>query len=138
MSGDKIRVKAGLDDLSLVRAFVERHAHTAGLSRDRAADLVLAVDEAVSNCVEHGLRGDEGDAATPTVEQVARQRRGGIGLREADAVHARRGRGLHQVHAGHAAGTDQRTCRLAALQPGDCIEACIAGLPPLQLELAGV
>ena len=61
MSGDRIRVKAGLDDLGLVRAFVERHAHAAGLSRDGAAELVLAVDEAVSNCVEHGLRGNEGE-----------------------------------------------------------------------------
>jgi anti-sigma regulatory factor (Ser/Thr protein kinase) len=61
MSGDRIRVKAGLDDLGLVRAFVERHAHAAGLSRDGAAELVLAVDEAVSNCVEHGLRGNGGE-----------------------------------------------------------------------------
>ena len=61
MSGDRIRVKAGLDDLGLVRAFVERHAHAAGLSQDGAAELVLAVDEALSNCVEHGLRGNEGE-----------------------------------------------------------------------------
>ena len=61
MTGERIRVKTGLADLSLVRAFVERHAHAAGLSWDGAAELVLAVDEAVSNCVEHGLRGNEGE-----------------------------------------------------------------------------
>jgi serine/threonine-protein kinase RsbW len=61
MIGDRIRVKAGLDDLARVRAFVEGHAHAAGLSQDGVAELVLAVDEAVSNCVEHGLRGDEGE-----------------------------------------------------------------------------
>lgn len=61
MSGDRIRVKAGLDDLAVVRAFVERHAHAAGLSQDGAAELVLAVDEALSNCVEHGLRGNQGE-----------------------------------------------------------------------------
>jgi len=69
MSDDRIRVKAGLDDLSLVRAFVERHAHSAGLSQDGAAELVLAVDEAVSNCVEHGLRGTEGEIEVCVVQQ---------------------------------------------------------------------
>ena len=69
MSDDRIRVKAGLDDLSLVRAFVERHAHAAGLSQDGAAELVLAVDEAVSNCVEHGLRGMEGEIEVCVVPQ---------------------------------------------------------------------
>jgi anti-sigma regulatory factor (Ser/Thr protein kinase) len=61
MSGDRIRIKAGLDDLSLVRAFVERHAKAAGLSQDEAAELVLAVDEAVTNCIEHGLGASEGE-----------------------------------------------------------------------------
>lgn len=60
MGGERIRVKAGLDDLGRIRAFVERHATAAGLSQDRAADLLLAVDEAVSNCVEHGLHGSDG------------------------------------------------------------------------------
>ena len=61
MSGDRIRVKAGLDELARVRAFVECQATAAGLSPDGVADLVLAVDEAVSNCVEHGLRGNDGE-----------------------------------------------------------------------------
>ena len=61
MGDDRIRVRASLDALALVREFVERRATAAGFSKDGAAELVLAVDEAVSNCVEHGLRGNEGE-----------------------------------------------------------------------------
>ena len=69
MSGERIRVKAGLDELARVRAFVERQATAAGLSQDAAAELVLAVDEAVSNCVEHGLRGNDGAIEVCVVAQ---------------------------------------------------------------------
>lgn len=43
-----------LSDLSAVRAFVRRQANIAGLSATRRADLVLAVNELVTNSVCHG------------------------------------------------------------------------------------
>lgn len=69
MSDDRIRVRASLDALALVRAFVERQATAAGFSKDGAAELVLAVDEAVSNCFEHGLRGNDGEIEVSVVPQ---------------------------------------------------------------------
>lgn len=69
MSDDRIRVRTDFDALALVRAFVERQADAAGFSQDGAAELVLAVDEAVSNCVEHGLRGNEGEIEVRVVAE---------------------------------------------------------------------
>jgi anti-sigma regulatory factor (Ser/Thr protein kinase) len=47
----------GLDDLSELRALVGDRAKDAGLSGDRAADLVLAVNELVTNAIRHGRGG---------------------------------------------------------------------------------
>ena len=69
MGDDRIRVRASLDALALVREFVERQATAAGFSTDGAAELVLAVDEAVTNSVEHGLRGNEGRIEVSVVPQ---------------------------------------------------------------------
>jgi hypothetical protein len=65
------------------------------------------------------LRRREGNALAAPVEQVARHRRGGIGLREADAVDLRRLAGFHQVHTGHATLGNQRARGLAAVEAGD-------------------
>jgi anti-sigma regulatory factor (Ser/Thr protein kinase) len=43
-----------MNDLAGVRASVERHADRSGLDPSRAADLVLAVNEIVTNSVRHG------------------------------------------------------------------------------------
>ena len=43
-------------DLSISRRFVERHPATAGLSRARMTDLLLAVNEATTNALIHGER----------------------------------------------------------------------------------
>jgi serine/threonine-protein kinase RsbW len=69
MGDDRIRVRASLDALALVREFVERQATAAGFSTHGAAELVLAVDEAVTNSVEHGLRGNEGRIEVSVVPQ---------------------------------------------------------------------
>jgi anti-sigma regulatory factor (Ser/Thr protein kinase) len=46
---DDAAVLSYRDDLALVRAFADRRAREAGLSRDRAVDLVLAVGELAAN-----------------------------------------------------------------------------------------
>lgn len=69
MSVDSIRVKALFDSLGRVRAFVERQAGAAGLSAHGTGDLVLAVDEAVSNSIEHGLREGEGEIEVRAVHE---------------------------------------------------------------------
>lgn len=55
MSLSQVKVKPCLEDLGLVRDFIEEHAVAAGLSSDLAGELLLAVDEAVSNIVMHGM-----------------------------------------------------------------------------------
>lgn len=51
---DRLDVRSRLDDLGRVRDFVTAGAGAAGLSADRVGELVLAVDEAVSNIILHG------------------------------------------------------------------------------------
>jgi anti-sigma regulatory factor (Ser/Thr protein kinase) len=43
-----------IDTLRAVRGMVSRHAARAGMSADRAGDLILAVDELATNSVRHG------------------------------------------------------------------------------------
>lgn len=46
--------------LSLVRAQVSAWSRAVGMTRTLTEDIVLAVDEAATNAVEHGYGGDEG------------------------------------------------------------------------------
>jgi len=55
---DRLEVAAQLDNLGRVRDFVRESLGSHGLSEDAAGDLLLAVDEAVSNVVMHGDCGD--------------------------------------------------------------------------------
>jgi serine/threonine-protein kinase RsbW len=50
----RLDVRPSLDDLGRVRDFIEASAGAADLAADRIGELVLAVDEAVSNIVMHG------------------------------------------------------------------------------------
>lgn len=50
----RLEVAADLDHLKQVRDFIETCTHVAGLSPDRAGELLLAADEAVTNIVMHG------------------------------------------------------------------------------------
>jgi anti-sigma regulatory factor (Ser/Thr protein kinase) len=47
----------GLDDLFAIRALIGEHATAVGLSRDRVADLVLAINELATNAIRHGSGG---------------------------------------------------------------------------------
>jgi len=51
---------ADLHNLAPIRDFVEHRAAALGAPPSIAADLVLATDEAVTNVIEHGYRGQRG------------------------------------------------------------------------------
>jgi anti-sigma regulatory factor (Ser/Thr protein kinase) len=51
---DAVALAFGLEDLVSARALVSEHATDAGMRRERVDDLVLAVNELVTNAVRHG------------------------------------------------------------------------------------
>ena len=53
--GDAAELPFGLEDLAQVRTLAGEQASAAGLSRERAQDLVLAVSELATNAIRHGL-----------------------------------------------------------------------------------
>lgn len=56
-----IRIRAGVEALAGVRAFVREQLATVGADRETVDDLVQAVDELVCNVVEHGYGGRPGE-----------------------------------------------------------------------------
>jgi sigma-B regulation protein RsbU (phosphoserine phosphatase) len=56
----EVVVAAEPDRLRLLRPVVSEAATTCGFDRDRAAEIVLAVDEACQNIIRHGYRGEPG------------------------------------------------------------------------------
>lgn len=56
-----IEVKSQLDNLRVIRNFVDRVAGHFGLDEETIFDLQLAIDEACTNIVVHGYEGPEGD-----------------------------------------------------------------------------
>ena len=56
-----LTVTADLDSLEPVRGFVHEVGIGAGLSEDQAGNLLLAVDEAVTNIITHGYESSTGD-----------------------------------------------------------------------------
>jgi serine/threonine-protein kinase RsbW len=51
-----LKIAADLDNLKQIRDFVEASARLAGLHQERTGELILAVDEAVTNIVMHGCQ----------------------------------------------------------------------------------
>jgi serine/threonine-protein kinase RsbW len=51
-----LRIEARLDNLKVIREYVEAVAHDAGLPEMKIYDLVLAVDEAATNILMHGYQ----------------------------------------------------------------------------------
>lgn len=68
-STHSLEIKADLDNLGRVRDFIEAILETSGLSKDGAGELLLAIDEAVSNIVMHGFK----SAAGGDIELEVRQ-----------------------------------------------------------------
>jgi serine/threonine-protein kinase RsbW len=56
-----LRTPAEPGNLSVVRRFVEEQATELGADPDTAYDLVQAVDESVTNIIQHGYRGLDGE-----------------------------------------------------------------------------
>lgn len=54
-SASNLQIKSDLDNLGRVRDFVEAAAGAINMSSDRVGELLLAVDEAVSNIIMHGF-----------------------------------------------------------------------------------
>jgi serine/threonine-protein kinase RsbW len=50
----RLEIAADLDSLKLVRDFVEESTQLVGLNPERTGELLLAVDEAVTNIIVHG------------------------------------------------------------------------------------
>jgi len=59
-AGVSLSVPAHVDSLAQARDFVGSSAASLGLSEPAAGDLLLAVDEAVSNIIMHGYAGRDG------------------------------------------------------------------------------
>lgn len=60
MSGNwRLEIAADLDNLKLVRDFIEEIGQLAGLDQGRTGELVLAVDEVVTNIVTHGCASND-------------------------------------------------------------------------------
>lgn len=53
-SARSLEIRARLDDLGRVRDFINEHVPPESLGGDGASELLLAVDEAVSNVIMHG------------------------------------------------------------------------------------
>lgn len=51
-----LEIEADLDNLGHVRDFIETKMASAGLSQGSAGELLLAIDEAVSNIIMHGFK----------------------------------------------------------------------------------
>jgi anti-sigma regulatory factor (Ser/Thr protein kinase) len=57
----RVFVNATIDDLILMRRFVEEAAAAMAVDREVAGDMVLAMNEAANNIIRHGYRGQPGD-----------------------------------------------------------------------------
>lgn len=55
-----LRIAANVDNLAEMRDFVEQAAINMGASRKCVEDMVLAMDEAATNIIVHGYRGEPG------------------------------------------------------------------------------
>jgi serine/threonine-protein kinase RsbW len=56
----RLRLIAGLDDLAAIRRFVGGTAARGGGNPEAVADMLLAVNEAATNIIEHGYQGSAG------------------------------------------------------------------------------
>ena len=70
-AGDVLTIRASVDELAGVRAFVRTRVAAAGGDAETEADLVQAVDELVCNVVGHGYAGREGSIEVAFLESPA-------------------------------------------------------------------
>lgn len=66
----RLEINTDLDNLGRVRDFIEASASAASLPADRAGELLLAIDEAVSNVIMHGFSANtEGRIEVQVIDQ---------------------------------------------------------------------
>ena len=59
-TGSCLRISAELENLRVIRSFVGERGAALGADPDGLSDMILAVDEAATNVIVHGYRGQEG------------------------------------------------------------------------------
>ncbi len=62
-----LRIPAKLENLGNIRCFIEIAAAQSAFTPGEIQDLVQAVDEAVTNIIQHGYGGEEGEIEIETV-----------------------------------------------------------------------
>jgi anti-sigma regulatory factor (Ser/Thr protein kinase) len=98
------RIRVGLDNLPEIRSFVVAEAGAAGLRRDQAVDLMIAVNELAANTVEHAGGGGNLAVWTESEHLICQLRDEGhikdpmAGRLPVPADHPDGGRGLLLVH----------------------------------------
>lgn len=68
-AGNVLRVPADVEQLAAVRAFIREQAALAGADPAAIPDIVQAVDESVTNAIEHGYAGRDGDVEVAVDQQ---------------------------------------------------------------------
>ena len=67
-----------LDEVSSVRQAGEKFALAIGFSAEKAALIMLTIDEALANVIKHGYDGQKGRPIDVFIERICRQGRVGI------------------------------------------------------------
>lgn len=74
MKGDNLlNVSADVENLGVIRRFLEERAAALGASSEVIADMILAVNEAATNIIVHGYQGSPG-----VIEVEIREERGDL------------------------------------------------------------
>lgn len=56
----RLSLNARLEDLYRIREFVKQSAHSYDVNEELIGDLILAIDEAVTNIITHGYQNNQG------------------------------------------------------------------------------
>jgi anti-sigma regulatory factor (Ser/Thr protein kinase) len=67
---NSLRVVADLKNLATIREFVEQKGRDFGVIEEAIGDMVLAVDEAVSNIILHGYQGKDGQLEVEIIKDA--------------------------------------------------------------------
>ena len=74
----RIRLTSDLDEISNVRQAGEKIALVIGFSAEQAAMIMLTIDEALANVIQHGYDGQKGRPIDVFIERVCPEGRVGI------------------------------------------------------------
>lgn len=74
----RMRLTSDLDEIANVRKAGEKIALTIGFSAEEAAMIMLTIDEALANVIQHGYDGQKGHPIDVLIERVSADGRVGI------------------------------------------------------------